>query len=394
MGHKKDTYIFIKGYFDTLDVFSDEIITALEARGKDCFIFHRERMEKDLSDFLVFLLNRHRPKAAIVFNNLGYNMGNDQGGNLWESLQIPYINILMDHPFHYKKALSEMPKTAKVCCIDNNHVDYIHKYYPQIKAVTFLPHGGCAHAIKQNVPSQIPLEERDIDVLYAGNLSRVLIETLIPDFDSIKGVDGISFSKACLEELIARPNRTTEDVICEQLKKEGLNLTPEEEKEYIHAFRFIDGFAVSYYRELAVRCLVENGIKVHVLGLGWETCDFCDHPNLILEGKVDSLEVFPYMKRAKIVLNTLTWFKSGAHDRIFNGMLSKAVALTDASDYLIKQFTNRQELVFFSLDNIGMLPEIVKELLENPTELKKIAEAGYQKAKEFHTWENRIEELL
>ena len=30
------------------------------------------------------------------------------------------------------------------------------------------------------------------------------------------------------------------------------------------------------------------------------------------------------MNDSKIVLNTMTWFKDGTHDRVFNGMLAKS----------------------------------------------------------------------
>ena len=63
------------------------------------------------------------------------------------------------------------------------------------------------------------------------------------------------------------------------------------------------------------------------------------------------------MNDAKIVLNTMTWFKAGAHDRIFNGMLAKAVVVTDDSTYLRREFTDGRELVMFRRQELGTLPE-------------------------------------
>ena len=57
-------------------------------------------------------------------------------------------------------------------------------------------------------------------------------------------------------------------------------------------------------------------------------------PYLDYRGKVLAPEILPSMNDAKIVLNTMTWFKAGAHDQIFNGMLAKAVVVTDDSTYL------------------------------------------------------------
>lgn len=94
---------------------------------------------------------------CVTFNNLGYNLslpagmtgtgmllkqdifqstaGSKRAGsaeeepNLWETYNIPYINILMDHPFHYEKPLQNAPATSVVLCTDRNHVRYIRRYF-------------------------------------------------------------------------------------------------------------------------------------------------------------------------------------------------------------------------------------------------------------------------
>ena len=123
-------FIFIKGIYDTMDLFSDELITELQKIGHQCHILHMESMDKDLKQFIQ--LKETGIDAVITFNNLGYNLGEQQGMNLWDALEIPYVNILMDHPFHYKKPLEEAPKNAIVCCIDRNHVTYIRRFFPDI----------------------------------------------------------------------------------------------------------------------------------------------------------------------------------------------------------------------------------------------------------------------
>ena len=38
--------------------------------------------------------------------------------------------------------------------------------------------------------------------------------------------------------------------------------------------RFIDSYATSFFREQAVRILVENGIRVTAYGTGWDQCEW------------------------------------------------------------------------------------------------------------------------
>ena len=155
--------------------------------------------------------------------------------------------------------------------------------------------------------------------------------------------------------------------------------------------RFIDSYATSFFREQAVRLLVENGVRVTAYGTGWDQCDWSDNPYLDYHGKVLAPEILPLMNDSKIVLNTMTWFKAGAHDRVFNGMLAGAAVVTDDSTYLRREFSDGKELVMFDLEDLGTLPERVFELFGHIDRAQQIADCGYRAAKEGHTWKSRAE---
>lgn len=118
--------------------------------------------------------------------------------NLWETYEIPYINILMDHPFHYEKPLQNAPATSVVLCTDRNHVRYIRRYFKNIRYTDFLPHAGVelGAGIK-------PLAERGIDVLYAGALPIYTVAKMIPDLSSIPEVDGEEMAQAVRQQLVS-----------------------------------------------------------------------------------------------------------------------------------------------------------------------------------------------
>ena len=69
----------------------------------------------------------------------------------------------------------------------------------------------------------------------------------------------------------------------------------------------------------------------------------------------------------------MPWFKDGTHDRVFTAMLQHTLSLTDDSGYLRENFTDKKELVFYSLEKREELPELVKKLLEKP---EKCMESG------------------
>ena len=94
------------------------------------------------------------------------------------------------------------------------------------------------------------------------------------------------------------------------------------------------------------------------------------------------------------MLNTMTWFKRGAHDRIFNGMLAGAAVVSDTSQYMQEHFTSGSQLQLFSLKNLNEMSRRVRYLLEDTDEAQCMADCGYQSALEHHMWKNRLEELM
>lgn len=382
----KKTILYFVGVYDTLDLFTEKLKEAFEGMGYASFVYDA-RMEQQSKAALLELLERESGKfACVTFNNLGYNLDLTDGRNVWETYEVPYVNILMDHPFHYEKPLQRAPKTSIVLCTDRNHVKYIRRYFKNILWTDFLPHAGVELGTKHK-----PLAERKMDVLYAGALPIYTVSKMIPDFCSIPEVDGEEMVQEVLGELVRHPERTTEVVIEEYLKSECKEISEKRIQEMIVYLRFIDSYATSFFREQAVRILVENGIHVTVYGTGWNQCEWSDHPYLDYGGKVLAPEILPLMNEAKIVLNTMTWFKAGAHDRIFNGMLAGAAVVTDDSDYLRREFRDGEELAMFSLKELETLPERVFGLFGNMEETERMAMRGYQAAKENHTWKNRAD---
>ncbi len=406
------------GVYDTLDLFTTELKTAFEEMGYASFVYHTMNQEMSRKALFDLLESAGQGKeesefAVVTFNNLGYNLelpeqrrADGQSGapdccdtqagephksgaqNIWEHYNIPYFNILMDHPFHYEKPLRKAPSTSVVLCTDRNHVKYIRRYFDNIQRVDFLPHAGVELGKKHK-----PVAERGIDVLYAGALPIYTVAKMIPDLSSVREVDGQDLAQSVLQELVQHPDKTTEQAIGEYIGARRNDIPKERLQEIIVQMRFLDSYATSFFREQAVRILVESGIRVTAYGTGWDQCEWSDNPYLDYRGKVLAPDILPLMNDSKIVLNTMTWFKAGAHDRIFNGMLAGAAVVTDDSTYLRREFTDGKELVMFSLKELQTLPERVFDLFGHVVHMQEMADCGYLAAKQNHTWKSRAEYL-
>ena len=172
----KHTIIYFIGVYDTLDLFTGKLREAFETMGYASFVYDAwlPQSKDALLSVLAESSSPEREFSCVTFNNLGYNLDmevpapaqsvreNDaciqKGGtrNVWEYYGIPYLNILMDHPFHYEKPLRLAPETSVVLCTDRNHVKYIRRYFKNIHQVDFLPHAGVELGSRHK-----PLAERD-----------------------------------------------------------------------------------------------------------------------------------------------------------------------------------------------------------------------------------------
>ena len=275
-------------------------------------------------------------------------------------------------------------------------MNYVSRFYPNIPIVGYLPHGG-----KETGGAKPPIKERNIDVLYAGGLSSSFAEKMIPDLSKYSDINVKKVCETTYQRLIEYPHRTTEEVLEEVLLEQGIQYEDTKLAEVIADLHFIDLYAVSYFREKTIRILAESGIEIMLYGAGWENCSWINRPNVSYGGRVSAEEIVEKMKDAKIVLSTMTWFKDGTHDRVFNGMLQGAVTVSDTSVYMKEEFCgflhsdqiDERELVMFELPEISSLPAQMKELLKDDLLLQDIADRGYRKAKENHTWQNRAKEL-
>lgn len=221
--------------------------------GFSSFVYDAGRQQES-KEALLSLLASGGKFACVTFNNMGYNLDLPDGRGVWDTYDVPYLNILMDHPFHYEKPLQRAPKTAIVLCTDRNHVKYIRRYFPKIHQVDFLPHAGVELGGRHK-----PLSERGIDVLYAGALPIYTVGKMIPDLLSIPEVDGQDMAQEVLGELVRSPEKTTEEVIEAYLKSKRNDISEKRVQEIIVQMRFLDSYATSFFREQAVRLLVENG---------------------------------------------------------------------------------------------------------------------------------------
>lgn len=454
-------FLLYKGDMETTSFFLSQMEQALLELGKEvyAFSFHegKEVEKQNITDLLLFCMkwkqerlkeshgiHDNRNKLPILSFNFAGAFGEDKlttANVYWDKneelelflqeiypdiyrmdenrllvdvLDLWYINIVVDHPYHYHLHLSKRPKNYAQICIDKNHVKYMKRFFDEIDTLGFLPSGGTKLSWEEDENQS----EKRYDVVFTGIYMR-------PDcfdvFIERNGQEYADFYRKMLREVIEGNHVLLEEVVEKSLYEEIPEMTFLELKETLGHIMFLDYYIRFYRREWVIRTLVDAGIRVHCFGGGYETFS-CNCPeNLFYETEageeicladaqkvseklrqskqykskyLSSRECLERISKAKISLNILPDFEDGGHDRIYNTMLNRSVCVSDENEFLKKQLEDKKEIVFYKLFDAASLVAGVQQVLEDDTYRKKLVEAAYENASMNHTWKNRVEMLL
>lgn len=408
--------VLIKNAVETLGYFSEQIALELEHQGIDTYFIDFDHLAETIMHLVNFASKG--TTALLTFNFIGLKdeaiFKDERGCYIWERYDMQYLNILVDHPFYYHSQLEQASDRMTVFCIDKEHVRYAKRFYYRLR-VRFLPIAG---NVRADVPMDflgenristgvkyrdyeriwnyeeelIPYEKRKYDIVFTGNY--------VPMHNIYRKIEELDkeyqeFYRSILDELIANPAESVDEVMERHIIQELGNVADQDKRSAMAGMLFIDLCVRSHFRGEIVKELAENDIRVHVFGADWNLLS-CEKPwNIVRNGgQVSSAVCVQAVREARISLNIMPWFKDGAHDRIFTAMLQKTISLTDDSRYLHKEFTDGEDLMFYSLSGRKYLPDIIHMLLNNTENAKRIAESGYRKAYKKHTWRERTADVI
>lgn len=388
----KKVIIFEQG-IESLSFFSKRIAETLEKEGLQVFHYQldqdvsvAETQRKKLKKF-------HKPGETmlITFNFNGFR-GEEEfyedGVLVWRKLEIPCINIMVDHPFYYPALLDKVEEELGFdlyyqVLIDGDHEKFIRRFYPGITNVMFFPlAGSCAKNIS---------EERKYDVVFTGNYTppqkfRKYIERIDDEYTA--------FYEGIIADLIEHPDTTMEQAFEKHLKREMGEISHKDLRTCMGNMIFIDLYVRFYFRGEVIRTIAEAGIPVHIWGAGFDQLECKKPENLILEGPTDTEGCLNALANAKISLNVMPWFKDGAHDRVYSAMCNGALCLTDPSRFMREDLLEGENVIFYSLKEYEKLPDLICQLLSQEEKREKIAEVGKEHAMKNHVWSERVPQLL
>ena len=361
--------------YGVLRYFSAELKTALESLGENVIYFDPK------TDSIRECFGKQY-KAVIGFmETFFYNTLPESDTFLFDLILGPKFNYWPDHPAFYYRFANAFPKDYHILTLDRNYVKYINTYYERATAF-FLPPGAA-------LPGEyIPFVEREYEVSFMGTF--VDYRDALAGFNSSDEVTRI-ISETYLNYMINNPGVTTEDAFVETLKKLGANVTREQFlSELCKTLRIATQGAARYYREQLLKVLLEGKITVDVFGDSWKNSPFADNEFLRIHPEIRADRTIDVYRNSKISINIMTWHKDSITERVVDSMAAGSICLTDETPALRESFIDGKDILFYSLDSLERLPDIIRSNVDN----EDIALAGKEKVLKEHLWKNRAAELL
>lgn len=349
--------------------------------------------------------------AMLDFNSLVPNLETDEGELFLNKIDAPFYNYILDHPLYHNKQLKAGLHRYHVICLDDDHGDYIRRYYKHIQSVTVLPLCGLpfldVHADYHvsRLFQNSRLEPIDTEADSIGQIPKTADLVFTGTYSSANDMYRklLSFDKPLAEEMkrladmmISQPWMTQEEAVLQLAADENLDIKKLNVPDRLYAFFLVDMYVKSYYREKVLESVLQTGRRLAVYGGMWDIWE------TKYQGQLDIHDMVPFkdspriLAGARISMNVMPWFKSGIHDRVLTAMRSGAVSLTDGSKMLARTFTDEKELLVYDLTKLSMLPEKVEKYLSDDSLLEQVKRQGMDAVQADHTeWERcRVLEKL
>ena len=367
--------------YESKRYFTQKLAEAMLRRGIDTKII--DAREGVLGADTIMSIRRFAPDLTCSFNSL---LPLSEHKYLWDYLETPHISFLVD-PAFYSTNLTESPYSI-ITCVDR--FDTLVFYESGFKNVFFWPHA---------VEAELNFDEkqsRPYDVVMLGSCY---------DYESLRA--------SWLQQNPERINKVLDQTIEMVFSDITISLAQAlvsawsdsgmspKGVDFLFLYYYLDNYTRGRDRVELIRSI--KNAKVHIFGelstdnavgvLGWSQY-LGSQGNVTVHPSVPFAEALDIMKKSKIVLNSMPFFRNGTHERIFAGLACGALPITSESLYLRENFQDGKELFYYQSNRLDVVNDKIEDLLSHEDRRKDIVRAGRAKVMREHTWDQRVDQLL
>ena len=369
--------LFLPPYsqYSVLHHFTYKFYEALTRVGISCRIL--EAKFYDPKPFLQQIFN-DPPDCTLSFNGL---LPDENGYFFSDLVQIPHVACLTDPPTRFIE-LVKSPMTI-ITCMDRSGLDFFKELH--FEKAFFMPHG-----VEKNIKGD-PEQPRNIDVL--------LLSTCI-DYEQIRAEWRNKYSTALCKVLDEAAERTLADQTTSYINafvaSIDHHLRTEKDLDpntipYIEALMDLDDYIRGKDRVDLLRSIKDFPVDIYGSG-PWEK--FTKNTKGRVHTPTPYEHALTLMKNSKIILNTSATTKNGAHTRVFAGLLSGAVPITNENPYMLEYFKDFEDVVYYRHSQAERVNENIGKILSDNTLKASIVHHGREKTLAHHTWDHRASQLI
>ncbi|MEC7839732.1 MAG: glycosyltransferase [Chlamydiota bacterium] len=307
---------------------------------------------------------------------------------LCDIIKVPHFSYLIDPPYRFYEILSSpymyVGCDDRYCCKFLETVDFYR--------TSFLPHG-----VDINLSPQLEHQKQfdavflasfinyvDLRKEWMGYLPKIVSQTMDDAIDITFSDGQTSFIEAFK---FAYKDRM------------GLKDDPKSiGKDFVLPLILLERYIKGKERTDLITSIPDTNVLLfngHFKGQpGWESVLKDKHPNITLHDSVDYDTGVEMMKQSKVVLNSFSKNKEGAHDRVFNGLAAGALVLTNQNTFMDAYFSDEENILFYNPKDLSGINEKLKKYISDDSLREEAAEKGRDEVMTRHTWDHRVEDLI
>ncbi len=290
------------------------------------------------------------------------------------------FSFVTDHPAVMLEYLAGAPSGNVFGYVDRGHLDF-HAALGLPQESVFFPHGGPVPDL-----SPRPMADRDIGALFIGRLEGPpRIEALK---NSLKGTPKLAIDVIIETALAAAAGEPLWRAFAKACEAHGIEPLDFDSAGISAAITAAGAFAEASNRRRVLEAL--DGLPVTHVGRVADGFFERTPGTVTFMGERPFDECVSLMKRSRLVLNSLSVFPQGSHERIWYGMAAGAVVVTDPSTFVAEDFTHRENILFWPADPADSAL-MAAAALADPGRLDEMAAAAMPVYAAKHTWASRAE---
>ncbi|WP_315121944.1 glycosyltransferase [uncultured Clostridium sp.] len=368
--------VFIKGQsqYDVLRLTTDYKIKFYKELGFEVDVL--DLLDSNLVDNINHIIINKKCDYISSANCIGADIKLNNGKNLYDVLDIPFLGGLGDHPVNQLSRIINSPRKTLFMCIDEENVEYFGKYFPDKEIVLMNANGSFSANYEKK-----KFSDRKIDVLFAGSLINPIdIKKSWENLDRNSKLIINEISDLAIKEkfLINIDNEISKIFLKYHIKNNNLNY-----RALIHSE--IEKYVRFYKRYELIKKIGESDLNVVCIGNVKEYNKLNKSGNLIIKDKVDYQSLLETMNDSKMLLNISGQLYNGATERILSAMINGAAVVTKEDRFTKSHFKDGENIILYNFDTIV---DKIKYYMENIDDLEKIALNGQREA--INKYEYRI----